>query len=180
MKQSKAIIPVLIFFILTILVVWPLYRAGRIFLLDMSWPPVIDLADYLRNGLEPGFALTLVIKLLSFVASTALLQKIVLTLVLLFAAYCMYRLSYTVYSSLITMTASPRRPGSRATIWPSSYATLSGLLYMINPWVYERFLAGHWVVLLGYAVFPLYILCLWRVLEYIADSCNRIQSHSAP
>src|SRR3990172_10911585 len=34
------------------------------------------------------------------------------------------------------------------------YKYFAGLFYTINPFVYERFLAGHWLVLLLYAMLP--------------------------
>lgn len=36
---------------------------------------------------------------------------------------------------------------------------------MLNPWVYERFLAGHWFVLLGYALFPLMVKLFWQMMR---------------
>src|SRR3990167_9245686 len=104
MKKYASPLTGFIFAVFAFGIVVPLFSSGRLFLLDMSWPPIIDLADNLRYGIEPGFALTLAIKLLSFVASTALLQKIVLTLVLVGTACCMYWLANAVYSSLMTMT----------------------------------------------------------------------------
>jgi len=40
-----------------------------------------------------------------------------------------------------------------------------GLLYMINPFIYARFLAGHWGVLWVYALFPFAIKAFWDLLE---------------
>ena len=36
---------------------------------------------------------------------------------------------------------------------------------MLNPWVYERFLAGHWMVMLGYAFFPLAVALFLEFLK---------------
>ncbi len=41
----------------------------------------------------------------------------------------------------------------------------SGLLYLVNPFVYARFLAGHWYILLAYAVAPFAIRAFIDLLE---------------
>lgn len=41
----------------------------------------------------------------------------------------------------------------------------SGLLYLVNPFVYARFLAGHWYILLAYAVAPFAIRAFIALLE---------------
>jgi hypothetical protein len=49
--------------------------------------------------------------------------------------------------------------------WGRRYSYLAGLIYTINPYVYERLAAGHWLVLLGYAFFPLAFLLLINALN---------------
>jgi len=41
----------------------------------------------------------------------------------------------------------------------------AGLLYMINPFVYIRFLVGHWFLLIAYAVMPLAIITFLHLLD---------------
>ena len=41
----------------------------------------------------------------------------------------------------------------------------AGLIYMVNPFTYVRFLAGHWMLLLAYAIAPIAILSFLRYLE---------------
>ena len=48
---------------------------------------------------------------------------------------------------------------------PLPWAVFSGVLYLLNPWVYERFLSGQWLVLLGYTLFPLCVLLYTNALE---------------
>jgi hypothetical protein len=150
LQNNPQLIALLVFAALTVAVMLPLYKSGHIFLLDMTWGPAIDLADYMSSGVGPAFPLTLLLKLLSLVFSVALIQKIVLTLILFLSGWLMYRLAKSL--KVETLQRS------------NLYATLSGTIYMINPWVYERLLAGHWLVLLGYAVFPLLIKLFlkWR------------------
>jgi hypothetical protein len=52
-------------------------------------------------------------------------------------------------------------PGPTAT-WP---AYLAGLIYMINPFVYTRLMAGQYLVLAGYALLPWLARAMWRLLE---------------
>lgn len=42
-------------------------------------------------------------------------------------------------------------------------ALYAGLLYEVNPFVYQRFAAGHWHILLGYAFFPLVVVAGTRL-----------------
>ncbi|MFH0737217.1 MAG: hypothetical protein V1827_01210 [Candidatus Micrarchaeota archaeon] len=44
-----------------------------------------------------------------------------------------------------------------------------GLLYMLNPFVFVRFLAGHWTLLLSYALWPFAILAFRDFLEKPGD-----------
>jgi len=137
--------PILIFAFLTIAIMAPLYQDGFVFLLDMVWTPKIQLSDYLINGINSGFPLTLLFKLLSFIIPTEIIQKILLSTILFLCGYLMFRLAQT--------------------LMLKKWALLSGIFYMLNPWVYERFLAGHWKVLLGYAILPLAIGLFLKMLK---------------
>ncbi len=132
----KKILPYLIFIALTLAVMLPLYKPGFIFLLDMTFTPHLDLSDYIQDGRIPShFPIIMLIKLTGFILPMDIIQKIILSLLLLLPAIFMYQLSKK---------------------WlGNAWATFAGVLYMLNPWVYERFLAGHWLVLLGYAFLPL-------------------------
>jgi len=43
----------------------------------------------------------------------------------------------------------------------------AGFLYMLNPFIYVRFLAGHWLILLAYAVSPIVIKSLVDFLSLL-------------
>ena len=122
----------------------PLYAPGFIFLLDMVWGPRIDIADVMRNGVNHNFPMTALLSLLNLAIPADIIQKILLTAVLFLPGISMYALA-------------------RRTL-PISWAMVSGLLFQLNPYVYERFVAGQWKVLLGYGFFPLVLLFLLAFL----------------
>lgn len=168
-KKKKAAIvaywPYALYALVVLAVMYPLYRPGFLFLLDMSFAPWIDLADVFA-GVVPHYApLVLLMKLFSFVVSTAVIQKIMLTLLLFLSGAFMYKL----VSQKSKIKNQHFGTSEKRTFNVNIYAVLAGLIYMINPWVYERFLAGHWLVLLGYAVLPLYVLLLLNVCSETLD-----------
>jgi len=131
--------------LLTLAVTWPFFSSsGFVFLLDGSWGPNLDLADSLRDGINSGLPLTAAIKLLSFVIPLAFLHKVLLSLMLFLPAVFMYRLAQVFMSREL--------------------AFVSGVFYMCNPWVLERFVAGQWLVLLGYAFMPFLVVLYLRLL----------------
>jgi len=132
----KRLFPYLLYALLTLFIMFPLYKPGYIFLLDFVFGPKIKLPD-LTYGIPAGMPITLFIKFLSLFISTQVIQKILLTLALILPPIFIYKLA--------------------GKYLPASWATVSGLFYMLNPYVYERFLAGHVMILLGYAFFPLLI-----------------------
>lgn len=140
----KIIVPYVLFAGLVLAIMWPLYRPGYIFLLDMVWGPALFEQTF-TQGLQPHTPLLFIIKMLSSILPLPVIQKILLSLILFAIPASMYRLSRH--------------------YMPQLFATLSGVIYVCNPWVYERFLAGHWLVLSGYALFPLVLLLFDRWLK---------------
>jgi len=128
------------------LIMRPFFQPGFLFLLDMSWTPHIQLSDYLSGGVNAGFVLTLLIKLLSFLLPVPVIQKFILFLIFFLSGVFMYRFA-------------------RFNELGREWAFASGLFYMVNPWMYERFLAGHWLVMLGYVFFPLAVSLLFELFK---------------
>jgi hypothetical protein len=79
------------------------------------------------------------------IVKAEIIQKIILTLILFLPTALMYRLA--------------------ARYMAMQWAVFAGVLYLLNPWVYERFLSGQWLVLLGYALLPLCVLLYSKALE---------------
>lgn len=142
----KKYLPHAIFAAIVLAIMLPLYRRGFIFALDMIFTPGVNLGYYLRDGAIPAdFPIMVLIKLLGFILPMDIIQKFILSFILFLSGFLMYRLAKK--------------------ILPEKWAILSGIFYMVNPFVYERFLAGHWYILLGYAIFPLLVELFMEFLE---------------
>ncbi len=91
---------------------------------------------------SPSFLFYRVLKVLSFVLPVWFWQKVILLAVFVLAGAGMHRLA-----------AYVRPKAADATVWLwACYA--AGLLYICNPFVYTRLVAGQFAVLLGYALLP--------------------------
>jgi hypothetical protein len=147
MRNITKYIPYIFFAAITVIILMPLYQPGFVLLLDMTFTPHLDLADYIKNGALPAhFPLLAIIKAISLILPVEVIQKIILSLLLFLPSVFMYQLS--------------RR------FMDSSWAVVAGIFYTLNPWVYERFIAGHWLVLLGYGLLPLLIkFCLQALVQ---------------
>ena len=131
----------LLFLIITATIMWDLLKPGYIFSLDLVFPPYMDLYNtiYGIEQFRPAFITTqlplyILIGALSKLVPMWLIEKIILFLIIFLSGVSAYR--------LLPLKSDIAR----------FYA---GLTYMINPYVYLRFLAGHWKILLAYALMPL-------------------------
>ncbi len=140
------LVPLLIFILLTTAVVLPWFLTpGFIFLPDYVWSPHIDLVEYRAHGTSTALPFVLVFAGLQTLVSTTLIQKLFLALILFLIPVGMY---------FLAMRYTTRR-----------YAVLSSLLYLCNPWVFERLAGGHVHVLFGYAYLPFAVSLLHRFLH---------------
>ncbi|MCK5123115.1 MAG: hypothetical protein KAQ87_03130 [Candidatus Pacebacteria bacterium] len=146
----KKYLPCLIFAVITLAIMFPLYQSGFVFLLDMIFTPHSNFNNYINSGTSSDLPIKILIELFSFILPLEIIQKIILSLVLFLPGLLMYKLTKL--------------------FLPEKWAILSGIFYMLNPFVYERFLAGHWYVLLGYAFFPLLVKLF---LEFLEKSNNK-------
>ncbi|RIK04451.1 MAG: hypothetical protein DCC49_13370 [Acidobacteria bacterium] len=119
-----------------IAITYPLLRPGYPFAFDMSFGPVMRVPPE-AYGLGGDFGRRLPVFLVlagaSSVVSPAMLARLILVAIPYLGGLGMHRLS----------------PATRE---PSRY--FAGLLYAVNPFVFERLVAGHWHILLGYALLP--------------------------
>ncbi|MBL7206671.1 MAG: hypothetical protein ISS36_03675 [Candidatus Aenigmarchaeota archaeon] len=137
----------LVFFsIISVLVLWELLLPKYIFTLDMVFTPTINNINIIY-----GFDLYYVINLPFRLALQAvnilmpfwLIQKIILFLAFFLSGVSAYRLCPT------------NRYGKY----------FAGLIYMLNPLVFVRFLVGHWLFLLSYAILPFAIKIFFDMFE---------------
>jgi hypothetical protein len=103
----------------------------------IPWPTVVD----------NTYPLWAALHCLSVVLPSQVIQKLLLTGILVLAGLGAHRLA--------------QRWGK--TTGAVSY--FAGLLYVINPFVYGRFLTGQFLVLLGYALMPYFASALWNFLK---------------
>jgi len=145
-KYIDRYLPYGIFFAIALTILAPIFMSGGfVFLLDMVWGPNIQLSDYLGGNVPTHLPFIFVFKFFSLFLPTALIQKAFLFAILFLCGLLMYEMAKG--------------------LMPRRWAILSGIFYMINPYVFERLLAGQWLVLLGYAVFPLVISSFLRFLK---------------
>jgi hypothetical protein len=144
MKKTNTYVYLLYVAVICIIFI-PLAKPGYLFLTDMVIPPNRSLELLSSYTTTNAFPLKLFEFVLSVVVTTQVAQKLMLASILLLAACAGFHLARRYVSS--------------------GWAATAGLVYMLNPYVYERFLAGHWFVLLGYAYFPILLYWLLQLFD---------------
>lgn len=140
------LIPFFLYAAIALLIMAPIFSApGYVFLLDMVWGPGMTIEDSLRNGLGPGLPIFAIHRALATFIPNDLLQKILLFFVLFLPGISMFSLARRFFSLSLAFGA--------------------GLFFLLNPFVHERFLAGQWIVLLGYGFLPKVVGAFLDVIE---------------
>lgn len=128
---------VFFYFVVSLFLFRNLLSRGYLLTLDMIFTP----------QMLPGEPLNIfsIIKYVLFVVAQIIpadiLQKAILLGIFTICGSTFYYLSFRIFKN---KTAS----------------LLSGIFYTINPFVFERIIAGHWQFLIGYALTPIFILLL--------------------
>lgn len=146
---------ILVYLLMALLVMAPLLGSGYYLALDMQFGPN-SFADWQFQdlyGFEPSsygayLPVKLVMAALSSLMGVEAVEKLLLFTILFLCGISMH-------SSL------PEEHG------PARY--FAGLLYMLNPFVFIRFLAGHWSLLLSYSLWPFALSSFHRFLEDPGD-----------
>jgi hypothetical protein len=147
----------------------PLLSSGYIFTLDMVFTPELRMPDagsgYLWHGL---------LYVLNQFLPSQLIQKAILTGILLASCIGMHRLleyltsgGKAMGSKSIFPAALPLRVRDEVGIGSDTGSLaiyIASILYAVNPFTYARFMAGHYAVLLGYALIPFFVRALLRFL----------------
>jgi hypothetical protein len=145
LHRTKPYAPYVLF---VFMIMAPLFAPGYIFALDMVFAPVMPLP----TDVTPDYIPQALLHYASLIIPSVLVQKLLLAGTLLAAAIGAHRM------------AAQMRPIA-APAWPVLAPYAAGLLYMVNPFVYSRFMAGQYFVLLGYALLPFFVLAWWRLLQ---------------
>jgi len=139
---KKSWFPYSVYGVLAVLMLWSLLRPGYILTLDMCFSPNAHYSEYVWGISEwatsvyaGGTAMTPFVALLqslSHILPVWVIEKIILFLILFLCGLGAHKLVAGKY--------------------PGCY--FAGFLYMVNPFVYSRFIAGQWGVLWAYALLP--------------------------
>jgi len=142
-----------IIILLALIVMWNLLLPGYILTLDMIFPPdVSKSAKEFFYGFKEGFynsaPMVFAIYILSFIFPIWLIQKIILLSILIVSGISAYKVC----------------PSNRLG------KIFAAIFYMINPYTYVRFLAGHWHLLLAYSIFP---FVLKSIMDFFKNFENK-------
>ena len=146
LTTKKGWIPYFIYSILALAILSPLLAPGYILSLDMIFAPNMDFKSQLyglhdiHNSTAP---LHFLIQIISKLIPTWVLQKIIFFMIFFLAGLGTHKLC-------------PTREGGKY---------FAGLLYVINPFVYVRFLVGQWGLLFAYALIPFAVKAFIDMLD---------------
>lgn len=137
-----------IYSLLALLVLGPLVQRGYVFALDMVFAPHIRMPV----GISSTYVFRALLHYLNFVLPSDIIEKILLFVILLLAGRGMHRLA---------LHLNNKKPHS----YDAVAAYFAGTLFMINPFTYERFMAGQYLVVFGYALLPWFTCALLHFLN---------------
>jgi len=126
--------------VFTLLIIWPLLAKGYVFAMDMTWPTHFQFPNSFSN-FNP---IQILLWLINFVLPSWLIQKIVIFSAIFLSGIFAHKLIRTEYQ------------------WPKYFA---GLLYVLTPFFYSRFLYGQIWHLVAYALMPLLVKYLFDFFE---------------
>lgn len=130
--------------VVALLVLWPLLGRGFVLTLDMVFTPKFPMP----TNVTSGYMQSVVLHWLNYLLPGDEIEKGILLLILLLSGAGMHRL----YEQITKNGEQATSKAMHAT--PPFFA---GMLYAINPFTYDRFMAGQYDVLLGYALFPWFV-----------------------
>jgi hypothetical protein len=140
----KKYLPYAIYLTVALAVILPLFGHGYVFLLDMVFPPDLSVPIIANDIIPTHYPIRAILYGFGLILGAPLTVKLLLSLTLLLPGVAMYRLARKHMATEL--------------------AVLAGLIYMMNPWVYERFFSGQWLVMAGYGFLPIFISYIERVL----------------
>ncbi|MBL8159354.1 hypothetical protein JNJ66_02770 [Candidatus Saccharibacteria bacterium] len=141
-----------VYFIVSLLILGLILLPGYTMTLDMTWGPLRPLPEGPSNVL-PFYWL---IAQLQAVVPGWLVQKLILLGIFMLAGIGAHKLA--------RLALEPQKGGAPVA-WTEQLCYLAGFLFMINPFIYSRYAAGQWLVMLGYALLPWAIRAVWRLLQ---------------
>lgn len=134
---------------LSLIILLPLLLPGYILTLDLVFTPNFAWPADVTNT----YPLQIMLWLAHWIIPGDVIEKIILFLILLLSGAGMHKL-------VRQLKFGPTISADTARI----AAYFAGMFYMINPFTYSRFMAGQWMVLLGYALVPFFVATLLRLV----------------
>jgi hypothetical protein len=135
--------------LLALAILIPLLLPGYILTLDLVFTPTFTWPTELTNT----YPLDALLWLLHLILPGDVIEKIILFFILLLSGAGMHRLLQSIKV----------KEGISPDVWRIALY-FGGIFYMINPFTYSRFMAGQWMVLLGYALLPFFLQAFIRLL----------------
>lgn len=131
-----------VFLGLSIIILWQMLLPGYILTLDMVYAPKFKIVNAIGEFLNP-LPFELLLKGLNYVLDGWIIQKIVLLAMFFIIGYFGYK--YIANNKI-------------SKYW-------AGIFYLANPFVYERFLAGHYMHLIAYGLLPVFSYYIIKFYE---------------
>ena len=135
------------YFIISIAVLGRILSGGYVLTLDMIFSPKMEFGDVffgLKESLGGQIPFLYMLQMLSIILPVKVIQKILFFLILFISGISMHSLVPT-----------------RSQI-PKYFA---GILYVLNPFLYVRFLVGHLFIILAHATVPLAVLSFLKFVD---------------
>lgn len=143
--------------LVTAAIMLPLLMPGYILTLDAVFTPRIPAPD----SLSSDYLWRWLLHILNVAVPSQVIEKAIFVSIPLLAGVGMHR--------LLDWLRSRLGNSAKTFAWqPALYA--GGLLYAVNPFAYDRFMAGQYGVLLGYALLPFIVRPL---LEFVEEPTRR-------
>jgi hypothetical protein len=118
------------------LIIFPVLRPGYILSFDMVFTPKFAIQSQLSNA----YVWQSTLRTINFVLPSQIIEKLIMFLILFLCGYGMHRLIDTKSS------------------WPQYFA---GVFCTINPFTYERWMAGQYLIIAGYSLLPFLVKSLF-------------------
>ncbi len=145
MKKYNHLLSFFIFFALAAVITFPLVKSGYILTLDAVITPKVIFAPLTSSS----FIYQNILAVLNLFMPSDWIERIILFLIFFLSGWGMYRFT------------------DKNLRFARYFA---GIFYAINPFVYERVMAGHWQLLLGYSIFPFVVT---STLNYFHDTTKK-------
>ncbi len=147
-KFLKEHIEKIIFSLLSLSIVAPLLRSGYILTLDMIFAPKMNFNFPPTSGVYADIQKDFILHSLAQIIPADIIEKVILLILFYIIPAAFYK-----FLSIFEIKNKYTKP----------LKILASTMYLWNPFVYERLMAGNWLFLFGYALAPLFLLSLVRL-----------------